>query len=121
MDIDCIFFQMKFEGGLSISFLRNKATLYKEFMGSKPMSFQKFKFSSSRHLPLVLLTHKETICTHVSVVSADFLCPPYTLLYDSYLHPGLQKTSNQIAAICQIKFVLPNHNLQRVNINSATK
>jgi hypothetical protein len=35
----CIVFHVKFEDGLSISVLRNKATLYKKNRGPNPMRF----------------------------------------------------------------------------------
>jgi hypothetical protein len=44
---DYIVLQLKFEGGLATSILRNRATFYK-ILGSKPRSFQKWNFNSSQ-------------------------------------------------------------------------
>jgi hypothetical protein len=45
MEMHCIVLPVKFEGGLSISVLRNEQ-LFTKIGGSKPNSFQKVKFSN---------------------------------------------------------------------------
>jgi hypothetical protein len=67
IDVDCILFHVNFEGGLSMSVLRNRATSW----SSKPMSFQKScNFKNFHHPPARGDSH-----LHTYIVSADYLYP----------------------------------------------
>jgi hypothetical protein len=104
IDMTCILFHSKYKCRLSFSISRNEATLY-EKSGFKSDEFffthKKVHNFSKAAIPFVVLfTHKETLCLHISTVSAWMAMQSENLpcLPASHSHPCCTQNPSQARA-----------------------